>query len=114
MGLSLRIRHYWSKVKNTEFFNLQDDGSLQSTTITPKNANYNVNYLNIDMVYSWQFAQGSFINIVWKDASSSADENVMEDYFSNFKNSWKQPQANSLSFRIIYYLDYLSLKRKAG
>jgi hypothetical protein len=112
MGLTLRLRHYWSKVEYTEYFNLKDDGHLQPTTAITSNPNYNVNFLNIDMVYSWQFAQGSFINIVWKDASSAADDNVQENYLYNFKQAWKQPQANSLSFRVIYYLDYLSLKKK--
>jgi hypothetical protein len=113
MGLTLRVRHYWSKVKYNEYFNLQDDGSLKTTASVTRDANYNVNFLNVDMVYAWQFAQGSFINIVWKDASSYNDSNVAENYFDNLRNTWKQPQQNSLSFRIIYYLDYLSLKHKA-
>jgi hypothetical protein len=113
MGLTLRVRHYYSKVKYNEYYNLQDDGTLKATTAVTKDANYNVNFLNVDMVYSWQFAQGSFINLVWKDASSSSDRNVTDNYFDNLRNTWKQPQQNSLSFRIIYYLDYLSLKHRS-
>jgi hypothetical protein len=64
------------------------------------------------MVYTWQFAHGSFINIVWKDAASVNNKSVKQEYFKNFRETWKEPQANSISLRVIYYLDYLSLKQK--
>jgi hypothetical protein len=113
MGLTFRARHYWSKVQYKDLFDLQNDGSLKSITAIANNPNYNVNYFNIDMVYTWQFSQGSFINLVWKDAASTFDNNVQQRYFKNFRNTWSEPQANSFSIRIIYYLDYLSLKKKS-
>ena len=112
MGLTFRARHYWSRVKYNELFNLQNDESLKSVSAISGNPNYNVNYFNVDMVYTWQFAQGSFINLVWKDASSTFNNSVQERYFKNFRNTWTEPQANSFSVRIIYYLDYLNLKSK--
>jgi hypothetical protein len=112
MGITFRARHYWSKVNYQEFFNLENDGSLKTPASLLNDPNSNVNYFNIDMVYTWQFAQGSFINIVWKDAASTASNNVNDRYFKNFSNTWSAPQSNSFSFRIIYYLDYLSLRRK--
>ncbi|MDB5246120.1 MAG: hypothetical protein JWQ40_514 [Segetibacter sp.] len=112
MGITFRTRHYWSKVDYSEFFDLNNDGSLKSTTTVSNNPNSNVNFFNVDMVYTWQFSQGSFINIVWKDASSTFSNNVDDRYFKNFSNTWSEPQLNSLSLRIIYFLDYLSLKGK--
>jgi len=112
MGLSFRARHYWSKVNYIKYFNLQDNGLLVSRSNILNEPNYNVNFFNIDMVYTWQFAQGSFINLVWKDAASVYNNSVHQQYFKNFQNTWKEPQANSLSLRVIYYLDYLSLKKK--
>lgn len=115
MGLTFRARHYWSNVKYNQYMELKDGLSkLQDNVASQpgfKNPNYNVNFFNIDMVYTWQFAQGSFINIVWKDAASTLDNNVDPGYFKNFSNSVAEPQFNSLSLRIIYYLDYLSLKK---
>ncbi len=113
MGITFRARHYWSKVYYTEYYNLLDNGGLKSTTGITSNPNYNVNYFNIDMVYTWQFAQGSFINLVWKEAASTFDNAVQQRYFKNFTNTWQEPQSNSISLRIIYYLDYLSLKGKS-
>jgi hypothetical protein len=111
MGLSFRARHYWSKVDNQQFFTLQKDGSLLPTARTYYNANNNVNYFNIDMVYTWQFALGSFVNIVWKNSVNTYDQDVSTGYFKNVGTTFQAPQLNSLSVRIIYFLDYLSLKK---
>ncbi len=113
MGLTFRARHYWSRVSNKEFFRLREDGRLNTIAGgISQNVDYNVNYFNIDMVYTWQFALGSFINIVWKDAISTFDRNTQQSYFKNFGNTLEADQQNSLSIRVIYFLDYLSLKKK--
>lgn len=112
MGLSLRTRHYWSRVDNRQFFNLQPDGGLTPIAAINRNVNYNVNYFNVDMVYTWQFALGSFINVVWKNAIGTYDQNTESGYFKNLGSTLEANQLNSLSVRIIYFLDYLSLKKK--
>lgn len=112
MGLSFRARHYWSKVKNEQFFNLLQDGNLARVSGTYPDANYNVNYFNIDMVYTWQFAPGSFINLVWKNSIGSFDQKIDDSYFKNLGNTLSGPQLNSLSLRVIYFLDYLSIRKK--
>ena len=114
MGINFRARHYWSKVTYIGYYKLTQNGDLNPSSFTATNANNpnnNVNFFNIDMTYTWQFAQGSFINIVWKDASQIFDHEVQQQYFKNFSNTWKEPQANSFSLRVIYYLDYLSIKK---
>jgi hypothetical protein len=112
MGLSFRARHYWSKVDNRQFFNLEKNGYVSPVATTYYNANYNVNYFNIDMVYTWQFALGSFINLVWKNSIGTFDRDIAGGYFKNAGHTLDAPQLNSLSLRIIYFLDYLSLKKK--
>ncbi|MES1224600.1 MAG: DUF5916 domain-containing protein, partial [Bacteroidota bacterium] len=110
MGITLRARHYWSKVKHQQFFDLQDDGYVKAS-----NANINpdieVNFFNIDMVYTWQFAQGSFINIVWKNSIQAFDDKIDNNYMKNLGNTLGSAQNNNLSLRVIYFLDYLKLKR---
>ncbi|MER3472410.1 MAG: hypothetical protein C4330_14125, partial [Chitinophagaceae bacterium] len=69
-GLTFRVRHYWGKVEQKQFYDLQDDGTLKTTShndIAVQHRNFNL--FNVDAVYTLQFAPGSFINIVWKDAS---------------------------------------------
>lgn len=111
-GVTIRVRHYWSKVKVKELYDLQDDGTLKQTTlVNPVIEHKNYNILNVDAVYTWQFAPGSFINIVWKDQSDTFNDNVRNRYFKNFGQTVDAPQNNNLSFKIIYYLDYLDFKK---
>lgn len=116
MGLTTDIRHYWSKVdygSNAEnFYKLLTDGSLQHTTSYTGNVNQNYNAFNIDAVFTWEFAPGSFINIVWKNSNPVDNFNqiTQHGYFKNLSNTLEQSHNNNLSFKILYFLDYLQLK----
>ena len=116
-GITFRARHYWSKVQQKQLYDLQLDGTLAPTihsSLALKDRNFNI--FNIDAVYTWQFAPGSFINVVWKDQGVLFNEDSQSDYFKNFDRTFAEPHNNNLSFKIIYYLDYLDFKkwRKKG
>jgi hypothetical protein len=120
MGLSLRTRHYWSKVNPKEFFVLDQYGELQKPTAPfTSNVRQNYNFLSFDMVYTWQFAQGSFINAVWKNIGENFYRNFEKDYSHNFTKTVggdgynNLTQFNSFSLKVIYFIDYLTLKNKA-
>ncbi len=113
MGLSLRTRHYWSKVAPQQFYELNKFGDLQTpTTPFTKNVNQNYNFFSADVVYTWQFAQGSFINIAWKNIGQNFTRSFEKNYFNNFSNTFTSPQFTSLSVKVIYFLDYLTAKKK--
>ena len=115
MGLTIRARHYWSKVDPLQFYELDKFGSLESPTVPfTGNVNQNYNFLSVDMVYNWQFAQGSFFSIVWKDIADNfeSEGNFEKKYFNNLGNTIDGHQFNSLSVRVIYFLDYLTFKNK--
>ena len=120
--ITMRIRHYVGNVNYKEFYILNTEGNLDkipagSTAVKQyisHNHNFNNNYnsFNIDMVYSWRFAPGSEFNIVWKNGISTFERDVVNGYFKNFNNTIAAPQNNSLSIKILYYIDYLQLKKK--
>ena len=113
MGITLRARHYWSKVAPQQFYELNTSGNLVAPTVAyNQNRNQNYNYFSTDMVYTWQFAQGSFINIVWKDISDSFTRDFEKNYFNNLGKTLSNQQATSFSVRVIYFLDYLTAKNK--
>lgn len=112
MGLTFRLRHYWSKVDYVRLFNLKEDGNVEDLVSSNVNPDINLNLFNIDMNFSWQFAPGSFINVNWKSFSDLQNQFVNERYYSNLRKTFDQPQAATFSVKVIYFLDYLSLKRK--
>ena len=111
MSLSMRARHYWSKAEYNDFFRLTEQGRLAPDDYR-NNHNVNFNAFNIDMVYSWWFAPGSEISIVWKNAILDRRDDIVPQYFDNFTNTVTSPQNNSLSIKVLYFIDYLTIKNK--
>ena len=122
MYITMRVRHYLGTVTYKEFFILNQGGNLDaipsgSTAIKQyitNNHNFNNNYntFNVDMVYSWRFAPGSEFNIVWKNGINTYERDVINGYFKNFNNTIAASQSNSISVKILYYIDYLQLQKK--
>lgn len=112
-GITFRARNYWSRVQQVELYDLLNDGTLKhskySGSFELKHQNFDI--FNIDAVYTWQFAPGSFVNIVWKEEGFLADNTVEYSYFKNFGRTLDEPQSNNLSIKIIYFLDYLDFKK---
>jgi hypothetical protein len=117
MGITADIRHYWSKVtyhnSATDFFLLQNDGSLQPVSNYSGNPNQNYNDFYVNAVYTWQFAPGSFINIVWKNTNpvDNFNREVKHGYFKNLDKTISQAHNNNISLKVLYFLDYLDLKK---
>lgn len=109
-NLSFRARDYWSKIRYDRYFKLQNDGYLAPFVYT-KNADINLNIFNIDMIYTWQFAPGSFLSASWKKSINFNNKSREDGYFKIFSNTMQTPGSNSISLRIIYYLDYSGMKK---
>jgi hypothetical protein len=111
MVFTTRIRHYWSKVDNKQYYLLLADGQLTPVSFAG-NANQNYNIFTVDAVFNWEFAPGSFINIVWKNNAQLYNTIVEDGYFKNVDHTLATSQNNNLSFKIIYFLDYLDFKKR--
>ena len=122
MYITMRVRHYQGSVSYQEFFTLNPEGNLAkiptgSSSIEQyitNNHQFNNNYniFNVDAVYSWRFAPGSEFNIVWKNAGNTFERDVVNNYLKNFNHTISAPQNNSISLKLLYYVDYLQLKKK--
>ncbi len=118
MGITFRLRHYWSTVAYFNFYELQTDGYLtesEETGLNPDNSSiYNTSYnaFSIDMVYRWVFAPASELNIVWKNNIFTSSNFEEIAYLQNLRQTLETSQLNSLSFRLVYFLDYQMLKKK--
>ncbi|HRZ98711.1 MAG TPA: DUF5916 domain-containing protein, partial [Paludibacter sp.] len=107
-SLSLRTRHYWSGVENKQYYLLNSNGSLSDFVSYPNNLDQNYNAFTIDMIFRWIFAPGSEMSIAWKTLSYSNENTVDYNYRSNLQKAWMN-QTNSISLKILYYIDYNTL-----
>jgi hypothetical protein len=109
-SLSLRARHYWSQAKYISFYTLNEDGSLTDSYFM-EGQNINFNAFSADLQFVWYFAPGSEISIVWKNAINTFGEELVHNYVTDLGNTLNAPQSNSLSIKILYYLDFLTIKK---
>ena len=111
MNLSLSIRHYWSYVNNRNFLTLQNDGSLLENTSFNENKNYNLNLWNLDLSYSWWFAPGSQVSVLYRNNSSLFSREFSRQFESNFKDVVDNQNLNHLfSISVRYFIDYNTVK----
>ena len=114
MGLSLRVRHYWSEVSYKEYFALQSDGTLEHYDYTG-NANISFNAFNVDMIYTWVFLPGSELIITYKNSILSSSNVLLGSYSEDISHMFDGPESNSISVKLIWYLDagkYLKKKNR--
>jgi len=113
--LSIAARHYWSVVDYEKYYLLNNVGSLEEYNSYGGNEDLNFNIFTIDLVYSWNFAPGSFLNIVWKNNIYKNDtvvDNAFPDFSNNLRSTLKYPQSNILSVKFIYYFNYNKFQKK--
>lgn len=110
MSLSLRARHYWSRAIYYDFYILDREGTLDPSSYDG-DQDLNFNAFTADLQFTWYFAPGSEMSLMWKNAINTMDHDPVHSYTVNLENMFASPQSNSFSIRVLYYLDYLYLKK---
>ncbi|MFP3860274.1 MAG: DUF5916 domain-containing protein [Bacteroidales bacterium] len=116
--ISLALRHYWSQIDYDKYYTLKQNGGLSDYPEYNENEDFNYNIFNIDLMYSWNFAPGSFLTLVWKNNILEREYITENNFYSfdenleNMLNSNKMQ--NSFSIKISYYLDYKYLLKTRG
>lgn len=117
-NITLRMRHYWTKVDFHTFYILGEEGELKSTEYTGRTESgdfvnsLTYNLFTIDLVYTWRFAPGSDIVIVWKNLLDDTQNRLDIPYSRSVGDIFTNPQFNSFSVKVLYYLDYIMVKRQ--
>lgn len=117
MSLTTRVRHAWSQVRYDALYQLLESGVISETPYLASGyadlEDLNFNAWSIDMVYRWNFAPGSELNIVWKNQLfqetrlGDVDQFALpETYADNFNQMIESGFFNSLSIRLISFIDY--------
>jgi hypothetical protein len=113
MNFTIRMRHYWSYLQNNQFHTLKTDGFFNDIPFI-NGYNQNFNTFNIDMFYTWDFLWGSRLTFAWKNAIGgivNLDPYQYSSFRKNLGEMFVRPHSNEVSLKIVYYLDYLKLKK---
>ncbi len=114
MNITLRARHYWSRVTYSQFFNVTADGWWTDRPFIPgRDQNFNV--WNMDVFYTWDFNYGSRFIVGWKNWLANdfpIDGGKYTTYMGNARRMLLSPHGNEFTARLIFFIDYQKLKRK--
>lgn len=111
LSLSLWMRHYWYIGLYDTYYTLTEAGRLMVNNDYEQNNDFNFNTFNIDLTLNWEFAPGSRLSLVWKNAILHEDDHITQDFLDNLKQTIQSDQLNQLSLKILYYLDYQTVTR---
>jgi hypothetical protein len=114
MSLNIYGRHYWQTGEYRKYFTILENGEYEENLVYNIDNDFNYNAFNIDMTFTWRFAPGSDLTVAYKNSIESDIPGLIKrpSYDENFKDMIALPQTNSLSLKVLYYLDYNYLKRK--
>jgi hypothetical protein len=112
LSFTMRIRHYVSTVRYFDFARLYPGGGESTLPGYQRNHDNSFSAFNVDAAVVWWFAPGSQVSLVWKDATASylLGNEATPLYFDNLTNVANTPHNNNVSVKVLYYLDYLTLR----
>jgi len=117
-AIDLRFRNSWSTADYSDniFFILNDNGSRSEIDYdtSENDPNRNFNIWNLDLSFRWRFAPGSEATLLYRNQIFNLDNFSTLNYGDSLSNLFDQPQQNTVSLRITYFIDYNNIKHLFG
>ena len=116
MNVNLRARHYWSRVRHREYFEIEAAGTPLATTYTGRDEDGNplddrsFNAFNVDGFFRWRFRPGSDLFVSYKTQSYYGGL-LDGGYRDNFAAIGRDVVDNSLTAKVVVWLDWNELRK---
>lgn len=114
INLTMRGRHYLSRVDFNRFANVDTGGNTHTRSGSTRYDNVNV--FNLDAFLTWDFRLGSRLILGYKNWLGSGEvvnPAGKNNYIRNLRQSFDLRHGNELTIRFIYFLDYNQLRKKS-
>ncbi|MFV5688607.1 DUF5916 domain-containing protein [Flavobacterium sp. ZT3R25] len=113
MTFNLSLRHYWSFAENKNFLSLEQNGRLTDYSNYTENKNSSFFSWNGDISYSWWFAPGSEISILYRNNAANFQREIDKDFGKKVTTLLTNDQLKHIfSISIRYFIDYNEVKNK--
>jgi hypothetical protein len=112
MTINLSARHYWSYADYNQYLTLETNGKLSTNTNFTEYEDSNFSTWNFDLSYSWWFAPGSQISVLYRNNATDYRNDIDNRIGRNFKNLFENNLNNIFSISIRYFIDYNTIKNK--
>ena len=113
MTINLAVRQYWSFAENKNILQLQSNGNLAPYSEYTENKNSSFYSWNADLSYSWWFAPGSQISVLYRNNASNFERIINKDFTHNITNLLNNDALKHIfSISIKYFIDTNAVKNK--
>jgi hypothetical protein len=113
MNINLIARYYLSYAENIKYHSLQSNGSFLENTNYIENRNSNLNLWNFDISYSWWFAPGSEISVLYRNNAQNFTNKIQQNINENVSNLFQNNLNHVFSISIRYFVDYNIFKKNS-
>lgn len=110
MTINLTARHYYTYGENLRYFTLGNDGGLTENTTFTTNKDFTYNNWNFDLSYTWWFAPGSQISVLYRNNAVTSRDYVSRNYRENLEGLFKNNLNSMFSVSLRYFIDYNAVK----
>ncbi|KAF2511844.1 DUF5916 domain-containing protein [Flavobacterium foetidum] len=113
MTINLAVRQYWSYADNKDILQLQQDGNLTPYNQYTDNKNSSFYSWNADLSYSWWFAPGSQLSVLYRNNASNYERIIDKDFKDNVSRLLTNDALKHIfSISVKYFIDYNAVKNK--
>lgn len=110
MNFNISVRHYWSYSQNSNYLKLEENGRLSDLPTFNQDKNREYYSWNLDLSFSWWFAPGSQMSILYRNNSAQNQRNlnsIDKDFGKKVTNLLSNEALNNtLSISVRYFIDY--------
>jgi Domain of unknown function (DUF5916)/Carbohydrate family 9 binding domain-like len=111
MNFNLSLIHYWSFSENKNFLLLNENGRFTDYNNVVPNQNKDFSNWNVDLSYSWWFAPGSQLSVLYRNTSNNFAQDINKDFAKNFSNLLRNEVLNhTFSISLRYFIDFNQAK----
>lgn len=113
MTFNIALRHYWSYAENKNALSLEQNGRLADFTGYTANKNSSFYSWNADLSYTWWFAPGSQVSVLYRNNAGAFERNINKEFTGNVTNLLTNEALNHIfSISVRYFIDYNEVKNK--
>lgn len=111
MTINLAIRQYWSYAENKDILQLQPNGTLTTYPEYTTNKNSSFYSWNADLSYSWWFAPGSQVSVLYRNSAANFERIIDKEFNNNVKQLLNNDALKHIfSVSVKYFIDYNAVK----
>jgi uncharacterized protein DUF5916 len=110
MTFNMKVRYYWSYSEIKNYLNLLEDGYFEPNSTYKENNNDNFKSWNYDLSYTWWFAPGSQVSVLYRNNAAHYEHRVNKNIIDNLAHTLDNDLSHTFSVSIKYLIDYNKAK----